>query len=102
MGAEGPRATDSACETPGQTTRGRPGHGRGGLRGPGETGPRGKQLQDHTLQGPDDEMLGAGAVTEREGGVCEEQGSRSGKWSVQGQVKAEEGDACLIRLTVSL
>ena len=47
-------------------------------------------------------MLGAGAVNEREGGVCEEQGSRSGKWSVQGQVKAEEGDACLIRLTVSL
>ena len=51
-GAEGPRATDSACETLGQTTPGRPGHS------PGKTGPRGKQLQDHTLQGPGDEMLG--------------------------------------------
>lgn len=38
-------------------------------------------------------------VNEREGGVCEEQGSRSGKWSVQGQVKAEEGDAHLILLS---
>lgn len=31
------------------------------------------------------------------GGVSEEQGSKSGKWSAQGQVKAEEGDAGLIR-----
>ena len=38
-------------------------------------------------------------VNEREGGVCEEQGSRSGKWSVQGQVKAEEGAAHLILLS---
>lgn len=90
-GAEGPRGTDSACEMPRQTTPGRPGHGRGGLRGPGETGPRGKQCQDPTLQGPGDEMLGAGVVNEREGGVCEEQGSRSGKWSEQGQIKAGRG-----------
>ncbi|CAI9167395.1 unnamed protein product [Rangifer tarandus platyrhynchus] len=37
-GAEGPRSTDSACETPRQTTLGRPGHRRGGLQGPGRGG----------------------------------------------------------------
>lgn len=36
-------------------------------------------------------------VSERVGGVSEEQWSKSGKWSAQGQVKAEEGDAGLIR-----
>ena len=48
-GQKGPGALP-ACGMPRQTTLGRLGHGQRGLRGPGETGPWGKQCQDHTLQ----------------------------------------------------